>query len=307
MEVAHLTDQPASEGIRHLLRELSMQSRRDSSTGAVILQKTSALSSVDFGEGEPYLDEKEKTQYLKKEKRSLNDKDNKRYKIRVMDDNEGTYGVHEDNVCAPNTNKRSTNKDNEKDKDSLDDGDEDDDMSASSSSNEEDEEVQKIEGTGKKVTRVQSVTERLTRDAMSLKRHQLREQPTKTRSRSDRARDDYRKRDREEPRSEDKGKQPKSKRDESRKRVGEGRKVTKGSHELYGEEYSTKYPLPPRSPTFSFRSTIDLLPSSHRRQGLRQQVRACLFVCLFVLLICQCQPFLIIPLLNMFIYIYYTF
>ena len=40
----------------------------------------------------------------------------------------------------------------------------------------------------------------------------------------------------------------------------------------YPHNYLNKYPLPPKSPTFSFRSTIDLLPSSRERHGLRQLV-----------------------------------
>lgn len=39
--------------------------------------------------------------------------------------------------------------------------------------------------------------------------------------------------------------------------------------EIYG-----KQPSPISSPTYSFRSTIDLLPSSRKRRGLRQQVNA---------------------------------
>ena len=264
--MARVTDQPASEGIRHLLQELTMQSRHGTSAG-VILQKAAALPQVDFGEGEPYLDDHERRRYMKGSSTPSAKVHKNKNKAMEENDNENVYGVRDVDDRSPSTSKLANVRDVEKDKDSLDDGD---DIS-NSSVNEEDREVQAIENKGKRVSRVQSVSERLNRDAMSLKRHQLRE-PVSDPSGSERIKDDYRKNDRRESRLEERDNH-KSKREESNKRVGDGRKGFKGRHELYGEEYTTtKYHLPPRSPTFSFRSTIDLLPSSHRRQGLRQQV-----------------------------------
>ena len=115
----------------------------------------------------------------------------------------------------------------------------------------------------KKSGRNQLVNERLSRDAMSLKRHQIRDEVTHDLDGGEEGggRDKSRKRSKSRHR------------DESRKRVGDTRKSFKAAHDIYGDDYPTpKYHLPPRSPTFSFRSTIDLLPSSRRKQGLRQQV-----------------------------------
>jgi len=122
---------------------------------------------------------------------------------------------------------------------------------------------------GTRVNRTESMTERLSRDAMSLKRHQIRDSDATELSPSgglDKKGGGKGGRDRSKSRS------SRQKREESRKRVEDNRKPFKATHEIYGEDYPSKYHLPPRSPTFSFRSTIDLLPSSHRKQGLRQQV-----------------------------------
>ncbi|KAF2367168.1 hypothetical protein FHG87_002079 [Trinorchestia longiramus] len=271
-----------------------MQSSSDD-TG-VTLQKTSPLSDVDFGAGEPYLDPGEDGDYLKRLKQ-LGERQSRLAAAKM----EGTENEYDNtNAVFPSTSKegqpssleedgKEENEEEEEDDDDDDDEDDDDDddddeeeegekdkdsledcddKSETSESGKSDQASECVSAEDeRKVTKVQTVSERLTRDAMSLKRHQLQEPRQQHRER-DRGRPN----DRNASRAEGKrSPRNKSKRDESRKRIGDPRKSFKASHELYGEEYPTKFHLPPRSPTFSFRSTIDLLPSTHRKQGLRQQ------------------------------------
>ena len=114
----------------------------------------------------------------------------------------------------------------------------------------------------KRQSKREMLSERLNRDALSLKRHQIKADADKK----------IQKEEKEKLRQRSKSRESRQ-REDSHTHTVDNRKSFKASHEIYGEEYSsTKYHLPPRSPTFSFRSTIDLLPSSHSKQGLRQQV-----------------------------------
>ena len=123
----------------------------------------------------------------------------------------------------------------------------------------------------------ESISERLIRDAMSLKRHQIREREGSPSSDEVDKSPEPNKREVAKDDNAPKSRTPRDKRDLSRSRVGalHSRSKSRAVRHLYGDDFLSKYhqPLPPRSPTFSFRSTIDLLPSSRRKQGLRQQVR----------------------------------
>ena len=85
--------------------------------------------------------------------------------------------------------------------------------------------------------------------------------------------------EKERPESENSRDSEKSSKEEKRRSSNEFiMKKTFKEKENYSKRSYDEETTPPRSPSFSFRSTIDLLPSTNIRNGLRQQVSS-KFVC----------------------------